>query len=42
MDTSDISITHGSYMTIIEEAYCRNKIDVNKYINTKGYGFDLS
>ena len=27
---------------IIEEAYRRNKIDVNKYINTDGYGFDLS
>ena len=27
---------------IIEEAYRRNKIDVNKYINTEGYGFDLS
>ena len=27
---------------IIEEAYRRNKIDVNKYISTEGYGFDLS
>jgi hypothetical protein len=27
---------------IIEEAYRRNKIDVNTYINTEGYGFDLS
>jgi hypothetical protein len=27
---------------IIEEAYRRNKIDVNKYINTEGNGFDLS
>jgi hypothetical protein len=26
---------------IIEETYRRNKIDVNKYINTDGYGFDL-
>ena len=27
---------------IIEEAYRRNKIDVNRYINTEDYGFDLS
>jgi len=27
---------------IIEEAYRRNKIDVNKYINPEDYGFDLS
>ena len=27
---------------IIEEAYRRNKIDVNKYISTESYGFDLS
>jgi hypothetical protein len=27
---------------IIEEAYRRNKIDVNKYINTECYVFDLS
>ena len=26
----------------IEEAYRRNKIDVIKYINTEGYGLDLS
>jgi hypothetical protein len=36
------SILSYTISLTIEEAYRRNKIDVNKYINTDGYGFDLS